>query len=113
MTRLDAPGTDRSEPDVFWPRSTPRPTFAARRRRLQARLDQPAWLTSGLPRPRNFAGNPYPFRAESHFLYFLGVSTPAAVLRIDPDNATLYRFGSVFLLLSPIGTLAPDLGPSQ
>jgi len=75
---------------MSWPRPTPRAAFAARRQRLQARLAAPAWLTSGLPRPRNFARNPYPFRAESHFLYLVGLSMPAAVLRIDPGNATLY-----------------------
>jgi Xaa-Pro aminopeptidase len=87
---LEPPEGGTREPGRSWPRSSPRDAFTARRKRLQARLDRPVWLASGLPRPRNFAGNPYPFRAESHFLYLAGCPTPAAVLRLDPDNATLY-----------------------
>jgi Xaa-Pro aminopeptidase len=45
---------------------------------------------SGLPRPRNFAGNQYPFRAESHFLYFVGRPLRGAALLVRPDGALLY-----------------------
>jgi tetratricopeptide (TPR) repeat protein len=45
--------------------------------------------------------------------YLKAAALYTQAIKLDPDNATLYRFGSVFLLLSPIGTLAPDLGPSQ
>jgi Xaa-Pro aminopeptidase len=43
-----------------------------------------------MPRPRNFAHNPYPFRAESHFLYFVGASLEGAVLVVDGDRTALY-----------------------
>jgi Xaa-Pro aminopeptidase len=63
---------------MFWPpRSSPE-TFQARRDHLGKRLSSPALLVSGLSRPRNFAGNRYAFRAESHFLYFAGESLEGA-----------------------------------
>lgn len=49
-----------------------------------------AIIASGLPQPRNFAHNPYPFRASSHFLYLLGAPLQGAVLCIGPEHATLY-----------------------
>ena len=43
--------------------------FAERRRKLAALLgNRPALVASGLARPRNYAANIYPFRAQSHFL---------------------------------------------
>ena len=47
-------------------------------------------LVSGLSRPRNFAGNRYPFRAESHFLYFVGRAIEGAALLVQPGGATLF-----------------------
>ena len=64
--------------------------FAARRSRLAARFSGPALFVSGLSRPRNFAGNRYPFRAESHFLYFVGRPLEGAALLIDGKTATLF-----------------------
>jgi Xaa-Pro aminopeptidase len=64
--------------------------FAARRTRLSARFSGPALFVSGLSRPRNFAGNRYPFRAESHFLYFLGRPIEGAALLVEPGSATLF-----------------------
>jgi Xaa-Pro aminopeptidase len=64
--------------------------FAARRNRLSARFGGPVLLVSGLSRPRNFAGNRYPFRAESHFLYFLGRAIEGAALLLAPGRATLF-----------------------
>ena len=64
--------------------------FAARRSRLSARFSGPALFVSGLSRPRNFAGNRYPFRAESHFLYFLGRAIEGSALLIEPGGATLF-----------------------
>jgi Xaa-Pro aminopeptidase len=74
----------------MWPTPTPTRAFVERRARLQARLDRPALLVSGLSRPRNFAGNRYPFRAESHFLYFIGRQIEGAALLIEPGGAVLY-----------------------
>ena len=75
-------------------RSSPRDTFVKRRQRMQqlmaeAGLDR-AILASGLPQPRNFAHNLYPFRASSHFLYLVGEPLEAAVLSLGPDHAALY-----------------------
>jgi Xaa-Pro aminopeptidase len=73
-----------------WPAPSPTDTFIQRRSRLQARLDRPALLVSGLSRPRNFAGNRYPFRAESHFLYFIGRSLEGAALLVEPGRSVLF-----------------------
>src|SRR5882724_13028663 len=64
--------------------------FAARRSRLCTRFSGPALFVSGLSRPRNFAGNRYPFRAESHFLYFLGRAIEGAALLLHSGGATLF-----------------------
>jgi Xaa-Pro aminopeptidase len=64
--------------------------FAARRSRLCARFAGPALFVSGLSRPRNFGGNRYPFRAESHFLYFVGQASEGAALLVDSGRATLF-----------------------
>ncbi|MEB2324856.1 MAG: aminopeptidase P family protein [Sorangiineae bacterium] len=81
------------EPD-FWPTPSPPAAFAERRRRLAARLDGPALIAAGESRPRNFQGNRFPFRADSHFAYLVGSAAEGAfegaVLLIDPTRATLY-----------------------
>lgn len=64
--------------------------FAERRRRLSERLSCPALFPAGRSRPRNFIHNPYPFRAESHFLYFVGRALEGAALVVRPDGATLF-----------------------
>ena len=64
--------------------------FAARRSRLSSQFSGPALFVSGLSRPRNFAGNRYPFRAESHFLYLVGRAIEGAALLIDSGQATLF-----------------------
>jgi len=64
--------------------------FDARRNRLSARFVGPALFVSGLARPRNFAGNRYPFRAESHFLYFVGRPIEGAALLLGHGTATLF-----------------------
>lgn len=64
---------------------------AARRARLREALGStPVLLVSEDPRPRNYAGNPYPFRASSHFLYFVGLSLPSAALLLEGDDATVF-----------------------
>ncbi len=50
-----------------------------------------AFLFSGGARPRNYRGNTYPFRADSHFLYFAGQSLADSVLCIEGERAVLYR----------------------
>ena len=75
---------------IFAPTSTPPAAFAARRARLAARFSSPALFVSGLSRPRNYAGNRYPFRAESHFLYFLGRPLEGAALLVEPGRSVLF-----------------------
>jgi Xaa-Pro aminopeptidase len=65
---------------------------AARGRRaaLSERLaGAPALIPAGRPRPRNYPANHYPFRASSHFLYFVGLNLPEAALWIDGDDERL------------------------
>ncbi|HEU5073491.1 MAG TPA: aminopeptidase P family protein [Polyangiaceae bacterium] len=73
---------------------SPPDTFVQRRRRLRERMArvglERAVIASGLPQPRNFAHNLYPFRASSHFLYFVGEPLEAAVLVVEPERETLY-----------------------
>jgi Xaa-Pro aminopeptidase len=65
---------------------------AARDRRaaLSAALSGgPALIPAGRPRPRNYPANHYPFRASSHFLYFVGQSLPEAALWLDGEDQRL------------------------
>jgi len=67
-------------------------TSAARTRRgVLATLlgDRPALIPAGTARGRNYPGNPYPYRASSHFLYFVGLSLPGAALWLDGDDQRL------------------------
>ena len=70
--------------------SSPTSAFAARRRRLADKLSGPALIISGLARARNYRANRYPFRAESHFLYFVGKALEGAALVVRPDGSVLY-----------------------
>jgi Xaa-Pro aminopeptidase len=73
------------------PVSLARDAHLARRARLAAKLgDRPALIAAGLPRPRNYAANVYPFRASSHFLYLFGLPLPGAAAVFDGQAFTLY-----------------------
>jgi Xaa-Pro aminopeptidase len=74
----------------MWPETTPANVFGARRARLSSVLDTPALFVSGFARPRNYAANRFPYRAESHFLYFVGRPLEGAALVVRPDGSTLY-----------------------
>lgn len=65
-------------------------TLLQRRQRLAAHIDFPVLLWSGLPSARNFPANTYPFRANSHFLYFAGVPLANAAIRLDGTRLTLF-----------------------
>ncbi len=73
-------------------RSCPdRPAHEARRAQLAARLgNRPALIAAGVPRPRNYAANLYPYRASSHFLYLFGLPLRGAVAIYDGAAFTLY-----------------------
>ena len=73
------------------PFSPNRPAHEARRAQLAARLgNRPALIAAGLPRPRNYAANLYPYRASSHFLYLFGLPLRGAVTIYDGAAFTLY-----------------------
>ncbi|MDJ1177386.1 aminopeptidase P family protein [Roseofilum sp. BLCC_M91] len=57
---------------------------------LAQQIDFPVILWSGQPSPRNFPANVYPFRANSHFLYFAGLSIPRAAIRLDQGKLALF-----------------------
>src|SRR3954464_2196496 len=62
-----------------------------RRARLAKLLgNRPALIAAGLPRPRNYAANLYPYRASSHFLYLFGLPLRGAVTIYDGAAFTLY-----------------------
>jgi Xaa-Pro aminopeptidase len=68
-----------------------RQALIRRRQRLSEKLSgRPALFASGKQRPRNYAANPYPFRAASHFLYFFGFSHPDGMGLFDGERWTLY-----------------------
>jgi Xaa-Pro aminopeptidase len=74
----------------MWIEPSPPSAFERRRALLSGRIRRPALFVSGLARPRNYAGNRYPFRAESHFLYFVGRPLEGAALLVRPEGAVLY-----------------------
>jgi Xaa-Pro aminopeptidase/Xaa-Pro dipeptidase len=72
------------------PSSTLANTLRERRRRLSERIDFPVVLWSGGASSRNFPANVYPFRANSHFLYFAGLPLMNAAIRLDGQRLTLF-----------------------
>lgn len=74
----------------MWPTPSPTQAFIARRQKLRARLERPALIVSGFSRPRNFANNLFPFRADSHFLYLVGQAIEGAALLLDPTGDVLF-----------------------
>ncbi len=62
------------------------------RRAKLARLlgARPALIAAGVPRPRNYAANQYPYRASSHFLYLFGLPLRGAMGVYDGSAFTLY-----------------------
>jgi Xaa-Pro aminopeptidase len=51
---------------------------------------QIALVPAGTIRSKNYPDNTYPFRAGSHFLYFVGLSLPDAALLFADSEVTLY-----------------------
>ena len=65
-------------------------TLRARRQRLSEKIDFPVVFWSGNASARNFPANTYPFRANSHFLYFAGLPLINAAIRLDGSHMTLF-----------------------
>ncbi|MGB5962983.1 MAG: aminopeptidase P family protein [Coleofasciculaceae cyanobacterium] len=65
-------------------------TLSLRRQRLPQLIDFPVILWSGQRSPRNYPGNPMPFRASSHFLYFAGIPLEKAAILLDGASLSLF-----------------------
>ncbi len=74
----------------MWPKASPVTCFQERRRRFLESWTGAAVFGSGIARVRNFEDNRFAFRAESHFLYFVGQHIEEALLVFDEGKATLY-----------------------
>jgi Xaa-Pro aminopeptidase len=62
-------------------------TRSARREALKKAVPDGAILIMGNEEaPKNYVDNPYPFRQDSHFLYYGGISQAGMALLIEPDG---------------------------
>jgi Xaa-Pro aminopeptidase len=61
-----------------------------RRQKLADRFTAPAIFWSGGSSSRNFRANTYPFRANSHFLYFAGLPLANAAIRLECGRLELF-----------------------
>ena len=65
-------------------------TYTARREALRKAVPDGAILIMGNDEaPMNYVDNPYPFRQDSHFLYYAGVSQAGLALLIEPDGKSI------------------------
>lgn len=65
--------------------------FVRRRRALARGLGEvPALIFAGGMRPKNYPANPFPYRADSHFLYLTGAGIPDAALLLHDGRAELF-----------------------
>ena len=68
--------------------------YIERRKRLKDDLGSGIILLVGNSEsPMNYAGNSYPFRQDSSFLYFLGLDKPGLAALIDVDEGAEIVFG--------------------
>ena len=65
-------------------------TLHQRRRQLAQHITYPVMLWSGQSSSRNFPANVFPYRANSHFLYFAGLPLFNAVIRLEAGRMTLF-----------------------
>jgi len=65
-------------------------TLRQRRKRLADLYPAPVMLWAGMPSSRNFPANVYPFRANSHFLYFAGLPLQGAAIALDQGRMELF-----------------------
>ncbi|QKQ76136.1 aminopeptidase P family protein [Nostoc sp. TCL240-02] len=61
-----------------------------RRQKLANLIKFPVILWSGSNSPRNFPANTFPFRANSHFLYFAGLPLSNAAIRLEAGRLELF-----------------------
>ena len=65
-------------------------TLHQRRQKLAKHITYPVLLWSGCSSSRNFPANVFPYRANSHFLYFAGLPLFNAVIRLEAGRMTLF-----------------------
>lgn len=70
-------------------------TYRSRRRQLvrQGPDSGLVLLIGNGPSPKNYEGNPYPFRQDSTFLYYFGLDRPNLFATIDLDAGTSTLYG--------------------
>lgn len=69
--------------------------YRDRRRRLMSQIGSGLILLPGhLDAPMNYLDNPYPFRQDSSFLYFVGLDQPGLAAVLDADSGAEIVFGS-------------------
>ncbi|NJO81107.1 MAG: aminopeptidase P family protein [Cyanobacteria bacterium RM1_2_2] len=61
-----------------------------RRQQLVSQFPNPVILWSGRSSARNYPANTYPFRANSHFLYFAGLPLYNAAIRLEAGRLELF-----------------------
>ncbi len=62
-------------------------TYQARRRALRESVPEGAiLLPANAEAPRNYEDNPYPFRQDSSFLYYVGIKEPDYVVLLEDDG---------------------------
>ncbi len=62
-------------------------TYRSRREHLRANVDGGAILILGNnDAPKNYVDNVYPFRQDSHFLYYAGINETGMAMLIEPDG---------------------------
>ncbi|MBW4516679.1 MAG: aminopeptidase P family protein [Timaviella obliquedivisa GSE-PSE-MK23-08B] len=65
-------------------------TLRQRRQKLAQHINSPVLLWSGQTSSRNFPANVFPYRANSHFLYFAGLPLLNAAIRLEAGRMTLF-----------------------
>lgn len=66
--------------------------YADRRKRFLAALEGPVLLMAGGPLSRNYPANPFPFRADSTFLYFFERPEAGSAAFFDPAEGRVTLF---------------------
>lgn len=67
--------------------------YKNRRKALHQQIGEAVFLPGLNIAPRNYPKNGYPFRQDSHFLYFIGASQPGLAAMIFPDGKS-YLYGT-------------------
>ncbi|MCC6670913.1 MAG: aminopeptidase P family protein [Planctomycetes bacterium] len=68
------------------------PHLQRRRRQFLDHLESPVLLMAGGQRPRNYPANPYPYRADSTFLFFFQDPEPNSAALFDPADGSVVLF---------------------